>query len=552
MDDELFDRFIGQGRHRRMPRSSVTWQGELPGEDAPSWACLAKPGAPVVVRRYDARSRTCDALSSRGRWLLESAMVPRRPIRPAEFQVGWDLAVGDVQPGWCIVYAGHRLWFPQRVLRVDVVSDDWQRVWTLGDIDRRDVWQDDLEYAWDNGLATGWKLEEMRQPHWKEPGPWWPLQSEPLSEEVRRFTLAKFYIPGECPQCNEFGKPIFYGFPSGPLGPHVITGGCGITGDDPDYGCACGEEWSVSEQGRVRYPSGPFSRHNRDFDPGTDPDWPWHWETGSSGDSSKRKGSKEPQSEAPEAALNYDLDDPHPYGKEATRFFMAACQALRPEAGAEQVDDDPLDRPDSDEWDIFTEVLVGPEGSEIFALHHIEARRRLGEIPWQVVDHEWRADGNWSDMFPGDTDDWRWEAETERLAAIPDVVQQIQAERGRVDERTLAWDVCSDHPMQERYVPAFTALFDLPVRIPAALAHWMCADPDEICDPTTLRATQDPRVDAAMLTLAKAQSPSPVEGTSASLETLRRFLVAGIPHPAHEITCAIMDVLERQDTRAAD
>ena len=156
----------GPGPEHRLPRSSVVWEGEFPSDDAPAWVCLSKPGAPMVIRCYQATSRTCDVISTHGRWLLESCLVPRRPVLPDEIAEGWDLAVGDVEPGWSIVYAGHELWFPQRVLRVDVVSDDWQRVWTIGDDSTRHVWRSTRACDLDNGFVTGLSCDDRPVLRW--------------------------------------------------------------------------------------------------------------------------------------------------------------------------------------------------------------------------------------------------------------------------------------------------------------------------------------------------------------------------------------------------
>ena len=279
----------------------MTWPDGLPDEDAPPWVCLSEPGAPVVLRRYDATSRTCDVISPHGRWLLESCLIPRHPKFPNEIQHGWDLAVGDVQPGWCIVYAGHELWFPQRILRVETIDDDWQRVWTLGDQSTRDVWGSDETYAWDNGLATGWSYDQMSWPHWPE-GPWWPLQSVPLSEDVRRFVLNSFRIAVDCPECGKFGQPIVFGLVLSPP-PYVAIGGCGITGDDPDYVCDCGARWSVTDQGSAHVPW-EFASHRID-----------------------------PSTTVEADGLNYDIDDVYPYGEDSEHFFQDLQAALVEEAG---------------------------------------------------------------------------------------------------------------------------------------------------------------------------------------------------------------------------
>jgi len=285
--------------------SSVKWPGQLPPEDAPPWVCLERPRTPVVLRSYDFTSRTYDLISKHGRWILESALVPRTSFNTDELHFGWGIAVGDVSPGWCIVYVGNELWFPQRVLRVDMLSPDWQRVWTLGDASTRDIWEEDEYRMRDNGITSGWSLEDSVAPIW-EGGPWFPLQSAPLSDNLRRFVLHKFGIAGECPECGEFGKPVLYGLPAGPPDPHVILGGCGITPSNGDYRCECGFEWSPDDQGHIRT-----------------------WEPRFVDDD--------------ETQLNYDLNDPLPFGQEAADGFsdlqMDLLDAAWQEIGSPTNDD---------------------------------------------------------------------------------------------------------------------------------------------------------------------------------------------------------------------
>jgi len=235
--------------------------------------------------------------------LLESALIPRTGADWGEILYGIDVAWGDVEPGWTIVYVGHQIWFPQRVILVETVSELWQRVWTPSDAETRAVWglatgggQD--MYEWDNGFVTGWCFDDMHWPIWGD-GPWYPLQSEPLTGVVRRFVLDQFGIAVECPACGNFGKPIAYGLPALPLGPNVIGGGCDISPMNPDYGCECGYQWSVSRQGRV-IPAGEI-----DFD------------DEESGD------------------LNYDEDDVYPYGQKVEFNFQDLTYGLLAEAGAE-------------------------------------------------------------------------------------------------------------------------------------------------------------------------------------------------------------------------
>lgn len=330
-------------RGRRLPKSSVIWGDELPDEDAPPWVCLAEPGAPVVVRRYDATSRTCDSVSSHGRWLIESALVPRHAIVSSEIQHGWDLAVGDVQPGWCIVYAGHQLWFPQRILRVDNISEEWQRVWTLGDVGMRDVWDVEKEYEWDNGLATGWALDEMSWPFWQKEGPWWPLQSEPLSVNVRRFLLKKFGLAGECPECGQFGKRIVFGMIATPLGPHIVAGGCGVTWHDPEFICDQGHGWAVSDQGAIRETEASFL----EFDLSK-----FHEKFGISPKELPVSDQPKVIVTVPEPAeLNYNWDGVYPYGKASEHFYQDVVLAIVREVGGDLADDETFD----DDLEFFLE-----------------------------------------------------------------------------------------------------------------------------------------------------------------------------------------------------
>lgn len=280
----------------RLPPSSVTWSDELPHEDSPPWVCLSQPGAPVVIRSYDYKSRTCDIIAPHGRWLLESALVPRGSASPDEIHFGWHVAVGDVEPGWTIVYMGNDLWFPQRVLRVDDVSEDWQRVWSLGDISTRNIWTSDRNELRDNGFASGWSFDDSPIPRWVN-GPWYPLQSEPLAENPRRFVLDKFGIAGECPQCGDFGKPLSLGYAPGMLtNAHVIAGGCELPiGETPNYACECGYRWGIDDHGRI-------------LDPDSFLDMQFAHE--------------ENPGDEHEGELNYDYFDRHPYGEQVEREFL--------------------------------------------------------------------------------------------------------------------------------------------------------------------------------------------------------------------------------------
>lgn len=300
---------------------------EIPPLDAPPWACLSKPGVPVVIRRFDAKTRTCEPLGDHGRWLLESCIVARTPgAYISELHLGWELACGDVEPGWCIVYAGHRLWFPQRVVRVELLSEDWQRVWTISDAHERDVWETEEEYDWDNGFKTEWSFDEMGLPRWgtiRNPGPWWPLQSEPLDPESRRFVLDAFGIAVECPKCGEFGKKILYGMAID-VPDYYIPAGCSVDLDPVTYGCECGFAWSVDQQGRAYDPSeSPFGR-DLAVDTLTD---------------DELAAGEDDSDEEDEGPLNYDFMSAEPYGPHTERCFRDLQDGIWEELGGERDED---------------------------------------------------------------------------------------------------------------------------------------------------------------------------------------------------------------------
>jgi hypothetical protein len=94
-------------------------------------------------------------------------------------------------------------------------------------------------------------------------------------------------------------------------------------------------------------------------------------------------------------------------------------------------------------------------------------------------------------------------------------------------------------------------LFDLQLRLPAGLAHWMSTDPTQVCDPTVMKAQKDPRYQAALTTWIRARLHSAKRPPSASLEPVQLFVVDGTPHSAHLITRAIMGLLRWQAAQDA-
>ena len=140
------------------------------------------------------------------------------------------------------------------------------------------------------------------------------------------------------------------------------------------------------------------------------------------------------------------------------------------------------------------EVLVGPDGSELFALNHVIACRPEGRIDWIRDEDLWRTNGYWTDDFPDFEDDWRWMKEVKRLKGIPQRVAEINAERGLTHEFILALDVSDAIRVHEDYGQAIVDLFDLEVDVPRDLALWLATDPSETCVSTEMRTDKDPRL----------------------------------------------------------
>ena len=127
----------------------------------------------------------------------------------------------------------------------------------------------------------------------------------------------------ECPDCGRFGQSIIYGLVLDPPA-HVAIGGCGVTFDDPDYVCECGCGWSVTAQGRIHKPGGigfkfvlPETRESATI-------------------------SSTNNQEVDE--LNYDLDDPDPYGTSAWEVLDSYINELLEGAGINNWDEERTDQ----------------------------------------------------------------------------------------------------------------------------------------------------------------------------------------------------------------
>lgn len=205
--------------------------------------------------------------------------------------------------------------------------------------------------------------------------------------------------------------------------------------------------------------------------------------------------------------------------------------------------DQPAAGDDDEEFDEFYEVLFGPEGSDIFALHHIHCWRKPGQSQWTVDEHEWRVAGEWTEEFPEELDDWRWAQEDRRLAAIPETVARIQADRGQEEEFVLAWDVSDSIRINDTYVKPLINLFDLFLPLPVGLAYWLETSPTQICDPKLMESASDPRFEVAVATLSSALKHHDDWPPDELVKPLRQFVEAGEPRTAGEIAGSIMGLL---------
>lgn len=195
------------------------------------------------------------------------------------------------------------------------------------------------------------------------------------------------------------------------------------------------------------------------------------------------------------------------------------------------------------EQDAFYEVLVGPGAKSIFALHYVEAIRYPGNRTWDVIEHHWRVDGTWDGEPPEYEDHWRWRAEIERLAELPDLEERFESARRSLEEFTFAWDVSRSFRVHNEYVQACIELFDSPIDLPSGLANWLTFPPTQIIDPMELPSGSNPAYDVALKVLSRAAKHSRGWPPDGVMEPLWRFVNSREPQCAGEITRGIMRLL---------
>ena len=219
------------GRVRTTPVDVSEWI-EPVLEGAPVSWCLPAYGGRVVVRGYDTYRSDLAPMAGSSRWMVDCTFVPLT----AQVANGSG-PHGTVFPGDCVIFFGGdserpeaHLWYPQRVIHTETGRTGWQKVWAVRD--------------------TSEVPESLTE---RQSGalPRWMRTTKPLHGEDRRRALEMFWLNVDCPVCGARGRPIMYGMPPGPPGPHVAVGGCTVDADNPDYACHCGARWRVRRDGEV-------------------------------------------------------------------------------------------------------------------------------------------------------------------------------------------------------------------------------------------------------------------------------------------------------------
>lgn len=189
------------------------------------------------------------------------------------------------------------------------------------------------------------------------------------------------------------------------------------------------------------------------------------------------------------------------------------------------------------------EVLVGPDGSHIFALHQMLECCEAGDVQWKTNEDFWRVNGEWEDTFPDDLDEWRWIAETKRLREIPERVARINQERGHAREFSLALDVGDAIEIHHEYADAFVSLFDLPINVPVGITGWLATSPDDMCSYEPLLAAKDPRLKTVTTLLRAGIHDRSKKLPNDIVRPLVSFLVRKQPVDAGAITFALIGLL---------
>jgi len=130
----------------------------------------------------------------------------------------------------------------------------------------------------------------------------------------------------------------------------------------------------------------------------------------------------------------------------------------------------------------WTELLVGPGGKSVFAVHRINDSKPEGDR-MLIMDHAFRyvpsyspgPDNSWELDFPDECPHWLHEFERWRLQGIQGV--SPETEPGVFDHYTL-FEFATSYPIHEEYAPRVVQLFDALVRLPVEFARLLGMDPN--------------------------------------------------------------------------
>lgn len=235
------------------PRPTNTWRdnvglpvGQNWDEHTPASICRESQASRLIAVPYDEYSCTFSR-TSHPRWGIESLRIPdfaHDPRYPT-----WKPPIDPIHIGDCLLTFGEkfesdeeqlqfdheidgvRLWFPQRVVRVEPEGAGHLRVWLAVD---RDVINDN---ATPEELTVPIELPRD-QPRL--------LTSEEALQIWRFFQLDVF-----CRECGNRGKPLVYGMPTSTDPSYLVIGVCVIEPNQPRYTCYCGNAWTGDEEAKL-------------------------------------------------------------------------------------------------------------------------------------------------------------------------------------------------------------------------------------------------------------------------------------------------------------
>lgn len=200
-------------------------------------------------------------------------------------------------------------------------------------------------------------------------------------------------------------------------------------------------------------------------------------------------------------------------------------------------------RHDLRDWGAWTELLVGPGGTAVFAIHRINDSRRENDRR-MITDHEFRyvpsyesGFGNFWDLdFPDGCPHWRGEFDRWRRREIQGA--DWPTPLGDVDHYLLM-HFADGYAIVDEYVPRVVQLFDALVEIPRELARLLALQPDTMVNvdvlPEDLRLFVEWMIDTDL--------PVPAREVLAVLDPLRTWRDDGDHESLRWLAHALMSVL---------